>query len=108
MIWVDVWPEELRSATSRSHGPLSVQHQAVLVTFLEFRKLTESCTERMRNSSNVQVCHVRGKFTRPSPVLVATASDKRWGEKACNRSIHAFSGAYNALHVHYLVTWLLM
>ena len=72
---MDVWPEELRSATSRSHGPVSGQHQAVLVTFLEFRKLTESCTERMCNSSNVQVCHVRGKFTRPSPVLVLQATN---------------------------------
>ena len=56
-IWVGVWSEELRSATNRSHGPRSGQHQAVLVTFLGFRKLTESCTERMCNWTDMQLVY---------------------------------------------------
>jgi len=76
--WVDVW----RNGTfpdKKKTDNTECRRQAVLVTFLWFRKLTCSCTEGMSSSStrppNIRYTTASDEFTRPSLTLVLQATN---------------------------------
>ena len=72
----------------------------MLVTFLGFRKLTESCTERMCNSSKYtgMSCDM---FIRPSPMLVLQATNGGVRRPGCEANMQLEHPCME----HYCVDW---